>query len=104
MPNFLILSHGGTMPDGPEAGAKFMQAWTDWYADLGDAVVDRGNPISVQRTIAPDGTVANGDGRTVNGYLIIRADDVESAVTLAKGCPVLDGGSDIELAEVYPAM
>ncbi len=104
MANFLILSHGGSMPESPEAGAKFMQAWTDWYADLGAAVVDRGNPLSVERTIAPDRTVGSGDGRTVNGYVIIQADDLESAVELAKRCPVLDGGSDIELAEVHQMM
>ena len=30
MANYLLLFHGGSMPDSPEEGARVMQAWTDW--------------------------------------------------------------------------
>jgi len=30
MAKYLLLFHGGSMPDSPEEGAKVMRAWTLW--------------------------------------------------------------------------
>ncbi len=103
MANFLLVYHGGGMPETPEEGAKVMKAWNDWFAELGDKVVDGGNPVSAVRTIQANGSVTNG-GSTVSGYSVIRADSLDQAVKLAKGCPVLAGGSSIEVAETFNAM
>ncbi len=46
MANFLLLYHGGSMPETPEEGAKVMKAWTDWFEQLGEGLVDGGNPTS----------------------------------------------------------
>lgn len=98
MANFLFLTHGGSMPESPEEGAKVMQAWTDWFTRLGDALVDPGNPISQVRTIAADGSMGSGDGHSVTGYCVIKAADLDAAVALAKGCP-LSAGMSIVVAE-----
>lgn len=103
MANFVLIYHGGGMPETPAEGAKIMQAWTDWFGKLGAALVDGGNPVSNVRTIAADGSVGSG-GSTVSGYSILKADDIDSAVALAKGCPVLLGGATIEVAETFPVM
>ncbi len=103
MANFVLIYHGGGMPETPEEGAKIMQAWTDWFGKLGAALVDGGNPVSQVRTIAADGSVGSG-GSTVSGYSILKADDIDGAVALAKGCPVLLGGATIEVAETLPVM
>jgi hypothetical protein len=34
-----------------------------------------------------------------SGYLIIKADDLDSAIKLAKGCPVLAGGASVLVSE-----
>ena len=62
MANYLLVFHGGSMPEGEEEGAKVMQEWTDWFGVLGDKVVDQGNPVSQVRTIAPDGSVSEAHG------------------------------------------
>jgi hypothetical protein len=103
MANFLLVYHGGGMPETPEEGAKVMKAWDAWFAELGDKVVDGGNPVSAVRTIAANGHVSDG-GSTVSGYSVIKADSLDHAVKLAKGCPVLDGGASIEVAETFNAM
>ena len=92
------------MPEGQEEGAKIMQAWTDWYAKLGDAVVDQGNPVSQVRTIAPDGSVSAGGTNPSSGYTILKAENLDQAVEFAKGCPVLLGGASVEVAETFEVM
>ena len=71
MANYLLVFHGGSMPENPEEGAKVMQAWTEWFGRLGSAVVDQGNPVSQVRTIAPDGTVSAGGTNQSSGYTIL---------------------------------
>lgn len=104
MANYLLVYHGGRMPESPEEGAKIMQAWTDWFGVLGGALVDGGNPVSQVRTIASNGSVSNGGVNPSSGYSVIKADSLDAAVALAKGCPVLGGGASIEVAETFAAM
>ncbi|HEX4813932.1 MAG TPA: hypothetical protein VFV66_14395 [Nonomuraea sp.] len=100
MANYLLVYHGGSMPESPEEGQKVMQAWTDWFERLGDALVDGGNPVSEVRTIANNGTVSGGGINPASGYSVIKADSLDAAVALAKGCPLLNGGGgSVEVAE-----
>jgi hypothetical protein len=103
MANFVLVYHGGKMPESPEEGAQVMQAWTDWFAKIGDALVDGGNPASRTRTIAANGSVSD-DPAGPSGYSIIKADSLDAAVAIAKGCPVLAGGSSIQVVETFSAM
>jgi hypothetical protein len=104
MANFLLVYHGGGMPDSPEEGAKVMEAWNTWFAELGDKVVDGGNPVSHVKTVHANGSVTDGGANQSSGYSVIRADSLDQAVKLAKGCPVLAGGASVEVAETFNAM
>lgn len=103
MANYLLTYFGGGMPESPEENAQVMQAWTAWFGQLGDAVVDGGNPTSQSRAISPDGSVMDAT-MAPTGYSIIKADSLDAAVTLAKGCPVLGGGASIVVSETFAAM
>ena len=106
MANFLLVYSGGSMPEESEMQAV-MKAWEEWYASLGEAVVDPGNPMNFANTISSDGSVtdsANGVMGAGTGYTILAASSREEAVEMAKKCPVLDGGSDISIFETFPAM
>jgi hypothetical protein len=104
MANYLLVYHGGGMPANPEETATVTKAWTDWFGVLGDALVDGGNPTSQVKTIAANGSVSDGGVNQSTGYSIIKAEDLDAAVALAKGCPVLLGGASIEVAEVFAVM
>lgn len=39
-----------------------------------------------------------------SGYSIIKADSVDAAVEMAKGCPVLQGGAQISVYETFEVM
>jgi hypothetical protein len=103
MANFVLLYHGGSMPETPEEGQKIMQAWTDWFGTLGAAVIDGGNPASRTKTIAADGSISD-DPAGPSGYSVISADSIDAAVELAKGCPVRQGGASIQVVETFNAM
>ena len=104
MANYLLVYHGGGMPGTPEEGAKVMKAWTDWFGTLGAAVVDGGNPVSQVKTIAANGSVSDGGVNPSTGYSVLKADSLDAAVAMAKGCPVLAGGASVEVAETFEAM
>ena len=103
MANFLLLYHGGKMPETHEEGAQVMKAWTDWFGAIGGALVDGGNPVSRSRTISAGGSVSDASS-DVSGYSVIKAESLDAAVELAKGCPVLLGDARVEVAETFAAM
>jgi hypothetical protein len=104
MANYLLVYHGGSMPEGEAAQQQVTQAWNVWFKDLGDALVDGGNPASGTRVIASDLSVADGGATSPTGYSVIKADTFDKAVTLAKACPVLGGGAMIEVVETFNVM
>ena len=103
MANYVLVYHGGSMPQSEAEGAQVMKAWTDWFAALGDALVDGGNPASRTKTIGVNGSVSD-DASGPSGYSILKAGSIDEAVELAKGCPVLAGGASIQVVETFNAM
>jgi hypothetical protein len=103
--NYLLVYHGGGMPQSPEEQAKVMAAWGAWFGELGDAKVDGGNPVGQTRTIGKGGEVSAGGGANpASGYSVIKADSMDAAVQKAKGCPILQSGGSIEVCETFDAM
>jgi hypothetical protein len=104
MAKYLLVYHGGGMPEGEAAQAEVMAAWGTWFQNLGPALADGGNPVSQTKTIS-GGSVSDGGGaNAATGYSLIEADNLDAAVELAKGCPVLQGGASIEVAETFNVM
>ena len=105
MAEYVLLYRGGEMPETDEDRATVMKAWDVWMHQLGPALKDGGNPFApgAARTIAADGTAREGAGST-SGYSILTADSLDAATEMAKGCPVLQGGAEIEVYETLPVM
>lgn len=101
MPNFMLAYHGGKMPETPEEGAAAMEKWNAWFTEMGDAVVDGGNPVGASKTVSASGVADNGGANPLSGYSIVSADNIESAAKLAAGCPIIEHGS-VEVAEIIP--
>jgi hypothetical protein len=104
MANYLLVYRGGSMPESPQEQETVMQAWNDWFGQLGSALVDGGNPASQTKVIGADGSVTPGGAGSPSGYSVIAADDIDNAVRLAKGCPVLAGGATVDVVETFAAM
>ncbi len=100
MPKYLYTYHGGSMPETPEEGEAMMAAWMSWFGQLGEAVVDGGNPTSMAKTVSADSVVDGGGANPATGYSLVNASDLDAAVEMAKGCPVLSSGGTVEVAEL----
>lgn len=106
MAKYLLLYSGGGMPETEEETAKVLKAWEAWYGELGEAVVDPGNPIGpAAKSVGSDGTVSDGPAGTMaTGYTIIEAESLDAAAKMAQSCPVLQGGADISVFETFDVM
>ncbi len=102
MPNFVFAYHGGKMPETPEEGAKVMADWQNWFGTIGESIVDPGNPVGMSKTVTAGGVTDDGGANPVSGYSIVSASDMNAAIALAKGCPMVkDGSGNVEVAEVH---
>lgn len=99
MPKFVFAYHGGKAPEDPEEGAKVMAAWESWMNGLGDAIVDPGNPVGMSKTVTANGVEDHGGANPLSGYTLVNAANINAAIDMAKGCPILVDGT-IEVAEV----
>ena len=106
MANYVLLYSGGSMPESQEEQQAVMQAWGAWFGSLGSNLVDGGNPTTGQaKTIASDGSVSDGAaGMAASGYSVIKANSLDEATEMAKGCPVLQGGAKIVVLETFNVM
>jgi hypothetical protein len=100
MANYVFAYSGGkgVSADEAERNAQMTQ-WGQWFEDLGSAVVDGGAAMGPASTVGPDGSVRDGGSRGLTGYSIVSANSLESAVELAKGCPVLGIGGAVDVYE-----
>jgi len=100
MAKYLFIYHGGKHPETEEEIAAVLDAWGQWLGSMGAAVIDGGNPVGQSSTVNPDGSVAdNGGSNPASGYGLIEAGDLDDAIAKARGCPILEAGGSVELAE-----
>lgn len=100
MAKYLFIYHGGKNPETEEETAAVLDAWGQWLGSMGAAVIDGGNPVGQSSTVNPDGSVAdNGGSNPASGYGLIEAGDLDDAIAKARGCPILEAGGSVELAE-----
>jgi hypothetical protein len=92
MPKFVFSFRAPTNRTPSEAQEA---AWGEWFGTIGGSIADFGNRVGEASTL---GNV--GAGTTLGGYTVINADDLESAVALAKGCPGLQHGGGVEIGSV----
>jgi hypothetical protein len=100
MTNYVFAYSGGkgVAADEAERNAQ-MAKWGQWFGDLGSAVVDGGAATGTAKTVGSGGSVSDGGSRGLTGYSIVSADSLDSAVELAKGCPVLEIGGAVDVYE-----
>ena len=70
--------------------------WKAWFGALGPALVDVGNAVTDYARLGEVG----GAGSRMVAYSVVAADDMDTALALAKGCPVLRVGGGVEIGPV----
>lgn len=91
----------------PEEMQAMSKRWMDWLGSIAaqNKLTDRGNRLEGSgKVIKGDNTITNGPyaeiKESIGGYSIVKADSYEAAIELAKGCPILKLGGNVEVREV----
>jgi hypothetical protein len=97
MPKFLVTYHGAGAP-APEQAREAMAAFMAWASSAGEALIDPGAPLGPAKTVTV-GSVSDGpaDG-PANGYSILQAPDLDSAVELVKEHPFVSRGGSLQVS------
>lgn len=100
MANYVFAYSGGNGVAADEAARNAeMAKWGQWFEQLGSAVVDGGAPTGTAKTVGTGGSVSDGGSLGLTGYSIVSANSLESAVELAKGCPIVSTGGAVDVYE-----
>ena len=110
MKEYLLLLRGGIpMKSRTEAENKAdMEAWGAYMGNLTqNGQLSGGLPLqSGGKTVSAKGTVSeavtSAKEGIVGGYLIVKADNLDKAVELAKACPHIANEGNIEVREIAP--
>jgi hypothetical protein len=94
MKKFVLLTYGFKTPT-----QEIMDAWSKWFASIGDKMVDSGSPFRAGREITHTGTKELSLNKgVITGYSIINAENIDEAEKIAKECPIITS------IRVYEAM
>ena len=103
----MIIRGGGGLDSSPEEMQGHMAKWQKWMGGLaaagqlggGEPLMSEGKSITNSGATVLDRPLAEGK-ELVGGYIIFKTDSLEAATELAKGCPGLQEGSDLEIREI----
>ncbi|MEO7043813.1 MAG: YciI family protein [Ferruginibacter sp.] len=92
----------------PEQMKDLAKKWQDWMAPI----AEQGKFVSHGYRLAMEGKVLKAGGVITDGpfvemkeklgsYIVIKAESLDDAATLAHGCPAIDEGGSVEIRPVY---
>ena len=110
MKEFLLLfrtDYDNVSKASPDQAEAMMKKWMDWIGGIAaqNKLATRGNRLqSSGRIVKSNNVVTNGPytdiKESIGGYSIIKANNYDEAVEMAKGCPVLLAGGNVEVREI----
>lgn len=92
-------------PTEMQALTKKWKEWTERTITEG-RVVNQGLRLATEgRVLKPSGVVTDGPfveiREILGGLMVVNAEDLEEATTIAHGCPVLDRGGSVEIRPLF---
>jgi hypothetical protein len=111
MNEFLFIFRTVIDPPAPQPSPEQMQAtmkaWQDWIGGIAaqDKLISPGNRLASKGNVVKAGhVVTNGPyveiKEAIGGYTMVKADSLEEATELAKGCPIFAINGNVEVRPV----
>jgi hypothetical protein len=106
---FVFRSDSNAMPkESPEEMQARTKRWMDWIGSIAaqNRLTDRGNRLANNegKVVKPNNIITDGPymeiKESIAGYSIVKAKSIEEAAGLAKGCPILSFGGNVEVREI----
>jgi hypothetical protein len=98
MGTYLFAFRGNLAADAPAAQEP---VWRKWFEEIGPAVADMGHRVREYTVLTADGVESGSGSEPLTGFIQVRADSLDAAIQLAKGCPMLEGGGRVEVGETF---
>jgi len=74
----------------PEPTQEITDAWTSWFTEIGESIVDSGNPLGPGREVSDSQSTDLPLGpQSITGYTIVNADNIDEAEKLLANCPII---------------
>jgi hypothetical protein len=113
MSKFMYLfrhKDGQFKPASAEEMERVLKAWMVWFEGLQKAgpLVQRGERLEGTGKVVRGKAKAVTDGPyaetkdSVGGFMIVQAKDLDHAIEISKGCPILDRDGVVEVRPVLP--
>ena len=99
MPRFLVTYHGGGMPESEEGRQQAMAAFGAWISATGQALADPGAPLGPSRTVSASSVTDGAAPGPFNGYSILEAADLDTALDLVRSHPYVERGGSLQVSE-----
>ncbi len=93
----------GTAPPSAEQMKAAIKQWQDWIRSIALKGKYSGTNrlMSEAKTVKPGNVISDGPyaevKEVVGGYLVVKADSIDEAIEMAKGCPNLSYGGNVEV-------
>lgn len=111
MTNFLLVFRNDyknqPTPSSPEEMQAVMQQWMDWIGGIAaqNKLVDGGSALgSKGKVVRANNVITDGPyieiKELIGGYTIVKAESFDEAAELAKGCPILAVGGNVEVRDI----
>jgi hypothetical protein len=104
MTKFMVLYRSEVSARDMMAGASQeqaqagMDAWMNWAAKAGDAIVDLGSPLADAAHLGPSAP----SSPHVTGFSVLQAESADALTAILDGHPHLEMGGSIEILEFLP--
>jgi len=107
---FVFRNDYQSVPKGsPEEMQAETKQWMDWIGGIAaqNKLVDRGNRLGSEgNTLKPGNVITDGPfmeiKEAIGGYTLIKAESLEEATEIAKGCPIFQSGGSVEVRVINP--
>jgi hypothetical protein len=93
----------------PEQLQKMMKEWQNWMGSIAarNQLVSSGNRLSNEgKVVKPGPIITNGPyveiKELIGGYIMIKAESLEEAADISRGCPILMVGGSVEVRSTVP--
>ena len=112
MKEFVMIFRSEPAQEGQASPAEMqamIAAWQNWMGGIAaqNKLASPGNRLGGEgKTVRPGNVVTNGPyaeiKEIISGYIIVSADSIEDAAEIAKGCPILHVGGNVEVRDIVP--
>jgi hypothetical protein len=110
MKEFMMIFRTAFMSDyqqlSPEQVQESIQHWQNWIGGIAaQGKFVSTNQLGYQgKTVKPGNLVTDGPyaeiKEIVGGYIIVQAENIDEAVQMAQGCPILEAGGHVEVRDI----